>query len=136
MTLADASLLDDIQAGMARTNDLFNSEVFGKRNFDALDQIYTSDARIMPPGAPMIVGRAPIKQFWAGMIQSANAKSAVLVSDYVTQAGNGAVEIGHATLIVQPPGQAEAQMDVKYVVFWRPEDGLWKWHVDIWNGNS
>ncbi len=136
MTLAHASLLDEIQAGMARTNELFNFEVFGKRNFDALDQIYTLDARIMPPGAPLVAGREAIKKFWANMIESANAKSAVLVSDYVTPAGEGAVEIGHASLVVEPPGQSAVQMEVKYVVFWRQEDGLWKWHVDIWNANS
>jgi ketosteroid isomerase-like protein len=136
MNLAHTSLLDELQAGMAKTNELFNAEVFGKRNFDALDLIYTADARIMPPGAPMIAGREAIKEFWSGMIQSAHAKSAVLVSDFVAPAGEAALEIGHATLIVAPPGQSEAQMEVKYVVFWHQEDGLWKWHIDIWNSNS
>jgi len=27
-------------------------------------------------------------------------------------------------------------LEVKYVVYWRQEDGRWKWHVDIWNPNS
>ena len=126
----------DIKSGMAKTNELFNAEVFGKRNFDALDQIYTSSARILPPGAPMISGRASIKKFWADMIQSANAKSAVLESVDVVQTGEGAVEIGKATLTLQPPGQAEMQAEVKYVLFWQQEDGVWKWHIDIWNTNA
>src|SRR5438270_2012181 len=96
--------LAEIRSGMTATNDLFNTEVFGDRNFDALDRIYTADARILPPGAPMITGREAIKKFWSGMIQSANAKSAVLVSDDVLLTGDGAVEIGHATLTVEPPG--------------------------------
>jgi len=128
--------LSEIKQGMAKTNDLFNTEVFGKRNFDALNQIYSSDARILPPGAPMASGREAIKKFWSGLIQSVNAKSAVLESVDVMPAGDGLVEIGKATLTVKPPGQAEAQMEVKYVVFWRQEDGLWKWHVDIWNMNE
>ena len=123
---------DAIRAGMADTNDLFNKEVFGKRNFDALDRIYTTDARILPPGAPMISGRSAIKEFWSGMIQSANAKSAVLESIDVIATGDGAVEIGRATLTLEP----NAQMEVKYVVYWKNEDGRWKWHVDIWNANS
>jgi hypothetical protein len=65
---------------MANTNELFNSEVFGKRNFDALDAVYTADARILPPGAPMISGREAIKKFWTDLVQSVNAKSAVLSS--------------------------------------------------------
>ena len=34
---------------MRQTNDLFNAEVASKRNFEALDRVYTADARILPP---------------------------------------------------------------------------------------
>ena len=125
-----------MKSAMAETNQRFNEEVFGKRNFDALDQIYTSGARILPPGAPMISGRAGIKKFWSDLVTGANAKSAVLTSIDVMPAGDGAVEIGGALLTLGPPGQPETQIEVKYVVFWREEDGLWKWHVDIWNPNA
>jgi ketosteroid isomerase-like protein len=128
--------LDQIKRSMQSTNDLFNSEVFGKRNFAALDDIYTRNARILPPGAPMISGREAIKKFWSDMVQSANATSAVLASVDVMPVGDGAVEIGKATLTVEPPAQSAAQMEVKYVVYWQQEDGRWKWHVDIWNPNS
>ena len=128
--------LDQIKRSMQSTNDLFNSEVFGKRNFAALDDIYTRDARILPPGAPMISGREAIKKFWSDMVQSANGTSAVLASVDVMPVGDAAVEIGKATLTVEPPGQTVAQMEVKYVVYWQQEDGRWKWHVDIWNSNS
>jgi ketosteroid isomerase-like protein len=121
---------------MAATNDLFNREVFGKRNFSALDDIYTSNARILPPGASMVSGREGIKEFWAGLVQAVNAKSAVLASVDVIPAGDGVVEIGRATLTVEPEGQGQTQMEVKYVVFWRQEDGRWKWHVDIWNTSA
>lgn len=126
----------EITAAMAKTNELFNVEVFARRNFDALDRIYTSGARILPPGAPMIAGRESIKGFWSSLIQGANATAAVLVSDEVTPAGDGVVEIGHATLTVEPAGQPAVQMVVKYIVFWQQEDGLWKWHYDIWNSNT
>jgi ketosteroid isomerase-like protein len=121
---------------MQNTNELFNREVFGKRNFTALDDIYTRGARILPPGAPMISGRDAIRKFWSEMVQSANATSAVLTSVDIMQSGDGAVEIGKAVLTVEPPGQSSAQMEVKYVVYWQQEDGRWKWHVDIWNTNS
>lgn len=136
MQTMNSPAASEIKAGMAKTNELFNVSVFGKRDFDALDQIYTADARILPPGSPMIAGREAIKSFWSGMIESANAQSAVLVSDHVVMAGDGAVEIGHAILTIEPQGHPPVQMEVKYVVFWRQEDGLWKWHIDIWNSNS
>jgi ketosteroid isomerase-like protein len=72
--------LDQVKLAMAKTNDLFNNQVFGKRDLSALDDIYTADARILPPGAPMISGRDAIKKFWSDLIQSVNAKSAVLAS--------------------------------------------------------
>ena len=125
--------LEAIRRGMAKTNDLFNSEVFGKRNFAARDQIYTANARILPPGAPMITGREDIKAFWASAIESLNASSAVLESVDVIEAGDGVVEIGRATLTAGPGGQ---QMEVKYVGHWQQEDGHWKWNIDIWNPNS
>ncbi len=117
---------------MADTNGLFNAEVFGKHNFDALDDIYTSDARILPPGAPTIAGRKAIKEFWSNMIQATGAKAAVLESVDAMLAGDGVVEIGRATLTIQDA----AQIEVKYVVYWKQEDGRWKWHVDIWNTNA
>ena len=121
---------------MARINNLFNVEVFQNRNFAAIDEIYTEDARILPPGAPMVAGRPAIKEFWSNLIQAVNAKSAVLTSLDIMAAGDGLVEIGRADLTVEPEGQAAAVMEVKYVVYWRQEDSKWKWHVDIWNQNS
>ena len=126
------SALDEIKLAMASTNDLFNSEVFGNRNFAALDQVYTSDARILPPGAPMIAGREAIKEFWKNVVLGADAKSAVLTSIDVMPAGDDVVEIGSAVLTLG----SGAGMVGKYVVYWRQEDGRWKWHVDIWNLNA
>jgi ketosteroid isomerase-like protein len=84
----------------------------------------------------MISGRQAIKNFWSEVVRSANAKSATLESLEVMPAGDGAVEIGRAVLRVEPEGQAASSMEMKYVVYWRQEDGRWKWHVDIWNPNS
>src|SRR4029077_8859005 len=92
--------LDQIKLAMASTNAIFNEEVFGKRNFSALDDIYTPDARILPPGAPMISGREGIKKFWSDLVTSLDAKSAVLTSVDVMPAGEGVVEIGQAVLTV------------------------------------
>jgi ketosteroid isomerase-like protein len=136
MPNSDKENIDQLRIAMASTNELFNAEVFGKRNFDALDEIYTEQARILPPGADVISGRNAIKQFWSNLIQSVNAKSAVLSSVEVMLAGDGIVEIGRASLTVEPEGSSATEMQVKYVVYWKQESGRWKWHVDIWNQNS
>jgi ketosteroid isomerase-like protein len=134
--MATAQTPDPIKLAMKRANDLFDTEVFGKRNFDALDEIYTEDARILPPGAPMVSGRTAIKKFWSDAVHSLNATSAVLASVDVMPAGDGVVEIGTATLTAEPEGQDAMRIEAKYVVYWREEAGKWKWHVDIWNMNA
>ena len=127
---------DSLAVAMSATNALFNVEVFGKRNFDAIDDIYTANASILPPGAEMICGRERIKAFWSNLVISANAKSAVLESVEVMPTGDGVVEIGRATLTLQPEAAGSVELKVKYVVYWRREDNHWKWHTDIWNTNS
>ena len=72
--------LDSIRSAMASTNEIFNSEVVGKRNFDALDQVYTADARILPPGGQMVSGRASIKEFWASAV-AADLRQMLVLGD-------------------------------------------------------
>jgi ketosteroid isomerase-like protein len=128
--------IDQVKAAMAEVNRLFNEDVVGKRNFAALDNVYTANAHILPPGGPMVSGREAIKQFWMGMVQAVNAKSAELFSVEVMPAGEEVVEIGRAVLTVDPGQGGTVQMEGKYVVYWRQEAGQWKWHVDIWNMNA
>lgn len=80
----------------------------------------------------MITGREAIRGFWRDLVQGGNIKSAVLSSSEVMGGGDAALEIGKATITAES-GPA---MEVKYVVYWRREEGQWKWRVDIWNTNS
>src|ERR1051326_331132 len=93
--------IDAAKAAMAEVNRLFNEDVVGKRNMAALDNVYTADARILPPGGPMVAGREAIKQFWQGMVKAVNAKSAELFSVDVMPAGNDVLEIGRAVLTLE-----------------------------------
>jgi ketosteroid isomerase-like protein len=131
MATAQTTTANDLKLAMAKVNDVFNVEVIGNRNFSALDQIYTADARILPPGAAMIAGREAIRDFWRNLVEGGNVKSAALTSVDVMPSGDGVVEIGKATIVAEG-----GSMDVKYVVYWRQENGQWKWHVDIWNTNA
>src|SRR5438093_3595241 len=117
--------MKEILEAMKATNALFINEVIAKGNLGALEQIYTADARVLPPGAEMVSGRPAIQQFWGGAIKGLGLRRAVLVTIDAMPAGDGVVEIGRADLQT-----ASGDMSVKYVVFWRQEAGRWKWHVD------
>src|SRR5437016_10932724 len=123
---------DAISAAMRQTNDLFCLQVGTNRNVDALDKVYTVDAHILPPGAPMIEGREQIKAFWSQAIAGLDVQSVTLETVTGETAGDSVVEIGRAVLKTN----AGQTVEVKYVVHWKQEDGLLKWHTDIWNMNQ
>ena len=123
---------DSIQAEMQKVNALFGETVVKGRTFAALDQIYTVDARILPPGADLIEGRQNIKGFWQAAVAGMNVQDAKLVSVNAHLAGDSIIEVGRAKLFL-PESQSA---DVKYVVEWKQEGGAWKWHTDIWNMNA
>jgi len=127
-----SQLPETVLANMRSTNELFSSEVVGKGNIDALDRIYTLNARILPPGAPMIEGRERIKAFWSQAIAAMGLTQAKLTTVDAEEASGSIVEIGRADLTLAS-GQSAT---VKYVVHWKQEDGVWKWNTDIWNANQ
>jgi ketosteroid isomerase-like protein len=126
------TLTNAILAAMAATNAVFDTELVNTGNFDLLDRVYTADARILPPGAPMIAGRENIKEFWKQAIAALGVKSAKLATVDAEMTGDSVVEIGKADLVVADG----STVTLKYVVHWKQEDSLWKWHVDIWNPNQ
>ena len=117
---------------MRETNRIFEQEVVARGDFDALDRVYTSGARILPPGAEMISGRENIKNFWKAAIAAMGVTSGKLETVEAETSGDAIFEIGRAELVFAAGGA----VTVKYVVVWKQEDGAWKWHVDIWNPNS
>jgi ketosteroid isomerase-like protein len=127
--LTNIQVSEPILAAMRHTNAFFATEVVQNGNAAAMDQVYTANARILPPGAPMIEGREQIKAFWTQAIAAMGIKAVKLSTIAAEAAGDGVVEIGAAELTVGD-GSGVA---VKYVVHWKQEDGTWKWNVDIWN---
>jgi ketosteroid isomerase-like protein len=112
-------------------NDLFSTEIIANRNFSAIDRIYTSNATILPPGAPMMTGRDNVRAFWQSALEALNPTGGRLETLSLEVIGDTAVEVGRATLDL-----ASSTLEVKYVVVWKREDDLWKLHIDIWNPNA
>lgn len=126
------NLSDSIIKGMRETNDLFCSKAVRLRDMTALDRVYTPDAHILPPGADLVEGIAGIKAFWLSAITTLDVKDASLSTVSAEAAGDTVVEIGRAELTLAS-GQ---KVPVKYVVHWKHDEQLWKWHTDIWNLNQ
>ncbi len=120
---------EDIQA----TNRVFEEEVIGRRDFGALERVYTRNARLLPPGAPTVTGRDAVADFWRGAVAAMDLQSLRLHTLSLDVFGDQAQEVGRAELAVEGGG---APMALKYVVLWKREDGGWRMDVDIWNADS
>jgi uncharacterized protein (TIGR02246 family) len=104
-------------------------DAFNQGDVATFAQVYTEDARILPPGMAPIEGRAQIQEFWTGGAQQMGMRDLELTTDEVQVAGDHAFEQGRFQFMTNG-GPAQG----KYLVVWQKQpDGSWKWHRDIWN---
>ena len=114
-----------------KTNRTFEAAI-KTGDFGAIANVYTKEARILPPGAEMISGTANIVSFWQQAAAGLHLESVELQTVDVSFLNDTAYEIGRAVLNMAGGATAQA----KYVVIWKKEDATWKWHIDIWNAVS
>ena len=108
-------------------------EAFNKGDAAAVANMYTADARLLPPNGEMVEGRENIQKFWQGAI-SAGLKMVTLETVHVESQGNIAVEVGRYTSTITRAGATTTDKG-KYVVQWKREGQNWKLAVDIFNSN-
>jgi len=126
--------MENVQNLIASVNQNF-MDAFKRADAAGLAEFYTDDAKLLPPGFPMMSGREAVQSFWQGAMDM-GIKEAKLETVEVESQGNLASEIGRFTLTVQPEGGESAEMTGKYVVIWKKQDETWKLHVDIWNTDA
>ncbi|MGZ8541219.1 MAG: YybH family protein [Chitinophagaceae bacterium] len=103
-------------------------DAFKKGDSVAVASTYSDDAVLLPPNSEP-VSKAGITSMW-GSFMGMGVKDVKLVSDDI--AGNAEIisETGHFEIYA-----AENKMidKGKYVVVWKPVNGVWKMYRDIWN---
>ncbi|HET9333863.1 MAG TPA: DUF4440 domain-containing protein [Gemmatimonadota bacterium] len=105
---------------------------------ESLVQQYTSDATLMPPGAPRAEGAEAIRQAFTGWLGEAPPASATVVSDEITiaAAGDYAHAVGTWTMSGTMPDGSEYSDNGKFLAVWQSVDGDWKIATDIWNSDN
>jgi uncharacterized protein (TIGR02246 family) len=116
----------DLKAEIETQNAAFRS-AFLAGDADKVAALYSADAQVVAPGAPIASGRAAIAAFWKGAM--AGVKDVQLATRAVESQGDLAVEDGTATLTAPDGKQASS----RYVVVWKRAQGKWQLHRDIWN---
>ena len=120
----------DVQADIASINRQFEKK-FASGDAPGMAALYTRDAMLLPPGAPMQQGPEAIGGFWK-MAMEMGIKTAKLKTTHLDELEDAAIEVGEYEL----GGQDGQTLDQgKYIVVWKKEKGNWRLAKDIWNTN-
>ena len=119
---------DEVRPVIDEANRKFGAAIASK-DYAGMAALYTEDAKVLPPDAPIVSGRKAIEEFWRTAANALGLTDATLKTLDLEIAGDSAYEIGEADLKLSS-GQAK----VKYLLVWlRRRDGQWYVHRDIWN---
>jgi ketosteroid isomerase-like protein len=118
-------------AVVAERNAAF-AEAFASGDGTAVAAMYTTDAVVMPDGAPPVEGRDAIGQFWQSFID-AGATRVELNSDEVLTGANEIAERGRFSVF---NASGASLGEGKYVVVWAREEDEWRLRWDIWNADA
>ncbi len=120
------AMAQSVKTSIDQANQTF-SAAFAKGDAASLAALYTEQATILPPGAPMMKGRKNIEAFWKeAMTTLKNLKLKAV--DVESLGTTTAREIGTFTADAGPQ-----QVVGKYVVIWKKSGKSWHLATDIWN---
>ncbi len=121
----------DVRLEIDAANRAFE-QAFARQDSVAIAELFTTDGRLMPPGAPAIAGRDAIRDFWkVGMSSAVPLRIRITTVDLDTHAMT-AIETGTFEV------QTEAGLAVdsgKYLVVWKRVGEGWRMHRDIFNSD-
>ncbi len=123
-------VLQAIRSAIEATNARFG-EALSSGDTASVAALYTEDAVMLAPNAPMLRGRQAIKGFLDGMVEQMGIPELRLNTKQVEEHGDTAWEIGAYTMKLQ--GVSD---EGKYIVVWKRQGNDWKLAADIWNTNS
>jgi len=130
LMLAAVPAMAQGKAAIQKLEDQWGA-AFNKGDAAAVAAMYTSDAYIMPSGAPMVHGSSSdIQGFWTqGMQQFGDVKCTTV--DVKPLGRSAAREIGTCTF--KTKGADAKDGALKYAVVWQKSESQWKLAVDMWN---
>jgi ketosteroid isomerase-like protein len=119
-------------ARQIRALDAVFMRLANEKDAAALTEVfYAEDAQLMPPNAPLVRGKAAIRDFWTAFMQMTGT-DIVLDSYDISAAGDLAYGVGRWSGTLQGRKQQG-----KYIVVYRHQgDGGYKAIADIFNADA
>lgn len=129
-------------AALADTSDLETAQASWEQAFAGGDgaaaaaAVFTEDARLLPPGEPMVEGRNAIGEYWQAAFD-AGVKDLELGPIAVEMHGDTMIETGTWSVKVPNADGGEDTASGKALVVWKKgEDGVWRMSQDMWNSDQ
>lgn len=116
----------------ARSQELV--EAVNRGDLEAAAALYTEDAKLLPPNMELLVGREPIRDFYATLREDAGLRDMEVEILQIEGEGDLAYEVGRYELTLQP-GDEPVRDIGKYVIVWRRDDGAWRIAADAPNSD-
>ena len=121
--------------GIDAGNAVFSSS-FAKGNTQAIADLYTEDAVVLPPNQEMVEGRDSIKSLFESIAKK-GLVNIHLITTNITGSGSIAVETGQYNLEIYPEGKEAINDHGKYLAVWQQQnDNSWKMIRDMWSSNT
>ena len=103
---------------------------FNAKQIDAIVELYSENSVFMPPNAPLLRGREPLREFYQDLI--ARTTNLRLETDDVVGHGPLAYETGTYYLGYQDGAVRDRG---KYVFIWRKTNDTWRTETTIWSSD-
>jgi ketosteroid isomerase-like protein len=97
-----------------------------------IDNMFTQDAKVLPPEAEPVVGRSAISKLTSQYIAFGITEFREETTDFY---GNEDLLIDQGNYVMVY-GKDKTLEKGKYVNVWKKEDGTWKIYSNIWNTNA
>ena len=108
------------------------------KDVERILSFWTDDAKVFPPGAPVVDGKPAIREFVTGSLSIPGFRITWETEEVVV---SPAGDMGYTTgrnHLTMPDAAGRLQTDNgRYVTVWRRDsDGEWRCVIDIWNADT
>lgn len=129
---ADAQVL---QAIKAHEDQFFDA--MRRCDVKAMVEVYTDDAICLPPGAPMVRGKAALEEFWTRYLQDTSGMEVDHETVTLEHRGDLLYEVStYVQTIHWKDGNVTEDRGKWLTVKKQQPDGSWRTHVGAWSSDS
>ena len=125
---ADQFTTQDADSIRQRTAQL--ATAFNAKQIDTILELYPDNSVFMPPNAPVLRGREPLREFYEDLL--GRATNLHLETEDVAGHGPLAYETGTYTLVYE---DGKVRDRGKYVFVWRKTNDTWHMEKTIWSSD-